>query len=88
VEHFVIPLDCAQDFLAQRVLMFWSLITFLKIDNKSQTQGMPTRKKSEWTLVEGNKGNKNGGKKKGEHRKQKGGKKKGNIGNKKGKKRE
>jgi len=29
VEHFIIPLDCAQDFLAQRVLMFWSLMTFL-----------------------------------------------------------
>ncbi len=55
--------------------MFWSLMTFLKIDNKSQTHGIPTRKKSEWTLVEGNKGNKNGGKKR-------------NIGNKKGKKRE
>jgi hypothetical protein len=50
-------------------------MTFLKIDNKSQTHGIPTRKKSEWTLVEGNKGNKNGGKKR-------------NIGNKKGKKRE
>jgi hypothetical protein len=74
VEHFITPLDCAQDFLAQRVLMFWSLMTFLKIDNKSQTHGIPTRKKSEWTLVRGNKGNKNGEKKKR------------NIGNKKGKK--
>jgi hypothetical protein len=50
-------------------------MTFLKIDNKSQTHGIPTRKKSEWTLVGGNKGNKNGGKKK-EHSKQKGAKKK------------
>ncbi len=53
--------------------MFWSLMTSLKIDNKSQTHGIPTRKKSEWTLVGGNKGNKKGEKQKGgEHRKQKG----------------
>lgn len=54
--------------------MFWSFMTFLKIDNKSQTHGISTRKKGEWTLVGGKKRNKNGGKNKR------------NIGNKKGEK--
>ncbi len=53
--------------------MFWSFMTFLKIDNKSQTHGIPTTKKSEWTLVGGKKGNKNGERKRNR-----------NIGNKKG----
>jgi hypothetical protein len=39
-------------------------MTSLKIDNKSQTHGIPTRKKSEWTLVGGNIGNKKGEEKK------------------------